>query len=318
MRIFYAFAVAAAVTAASPAPAQDYPAKEITVVVPFTPGGSNDIVGRYLADGLSKLWGKPTVVENKPGAGSAIGSAYVSKAAPDGHTLLFVSSGYTTNAATQANLPFDPVKDLTPVAMAASGEIVMVAGSRVKAKTLKGFLTEAKTREMFYATAGVGSATHFAAESFASAAGLTMKPVHYKGGTEAVIDLIGGRADVYFGTVTQVRPSLSGDQLKAIAMMGPEKSKVLPEVETVADAGLADAATAFWWGVFAPAGTPPAVVEKINAGVNEIMGRPETTDFLAKQGASASPMTSADFTRFVHDELAKWKRLAKERSIAAQ
>ncbi|GGE45525.1 hypothetical protein GCM10007276_23430 [Agaricicola taiwanensis] len=318
MKMVQACIFAMAALVGHPALAQDYPTKGITVVVPFTPGGSNDIVGRYLADGLAKLWGKPAIVENKPGAGSAIGSAYVSQAPADGHTILFVSSGYTTNAATQAGLPFDPVKDLQPVAMAAKGEIVMVAGSRVKASNLRDFLAEAKTREMFYATAGVGSATHFAAESFNSAAGLTMTPVHYKGGSEAVIDLIGGRADVYFGTVTQVRPSLSGDQLKAIAMMGPEKSELLPEVETVAEAGLEDAATAFWWGVFVPAATPPAVVEKLNAGINEIMGGSETEAFLAKQGAAAAPMSSAEFTSFVHDELAKWKRLAQERGIAAK
>ena len=217
---FMKLVAAAAVALAAPVAvsAQDYPEDTVTMVIPFTPGGSNDTVGRYLADGLGAKWGSPVVVENKPGAGSAIGSAFVARAEPDGHTLLFVSGTYTTNAATQTNLPFDPVNDLVPVGMGALGQFVVVVGDSVKATNLEEFIEEAKSRKVFYGTTGVGSSTHFASALLSDVAGIEMEPVHYPGGTDALLDIAGGRLDMYLGSVPQVLSSVQSGTARPLVV----------------------------------------------------------------------------------------------------
>ncbi|MBS7706903.1 Bug family tripartite tricarboxylate transporter substrate binding protein [Chelatococcus asaccharovorans] len=299
------------------ASAQDFPTKRVTIVIPFTPAGSNDTIGRYLADGLAKLWSTPVVVENKPGAGSAIGSAHVAQSRPDGYTLLFVSGTFTTNAATQSNLPFDPVKDLKPVGMGALGQMVIVTGSRVPVNNLADLAKAAKTQKIFYGTTGVGSSTQFAGELLNDVAGIKMEPVHYKGGTDALVDMAGGRLDVYVGTVTQVLSSVASNKAKPIAIASKTRSKAMPDVPTVAEAGFAGAEADIWWGVFAPSGTPDAVVTKINQGINTVMGSPEATEFLAKHGAMPAAMSVAAFGDHVTKELAKWRELAVKHNIKA-
>ncbi|MBS7701036.1 MULTISPECIES: tripartite tricarboxylate transporter substrate-binding protein [unclassified Chelatococcus] len=300
------------------ASAQDFPSKRVTIVIPFTPAGSNDTIGRYLADGLSKLWGTPVVVENRPGAGSAIGSAHVAQSKPDGYTLLFVSGTFTTNAATQANLPFDPVKDLKPVGMGALGQMVIVTGSRVPTSNLADLVKAAKTQKVFYGTTGVGSSTQFAGELLNDVAGIKMEPVHYKGGTDALVDMAGGRLDVYVGTVTQVLSSVTSNKAKPVAIASKTRSKALPDVPTVAEAGFAGAEADIWWGVFAPSGTPDAVVTKINQGINKVMASQEATEFLAKHGAMPAEMSVAEFSDHVTKELAKWRELAVKHNIKAE
>lgn len=307
-----AFAVPAAVVA------QDYPNDTVTVVVPFTPGGSNDTVGRYLADGLAAEWGATVVVENKPGAGSAIGSAHVARAEPDGHTLLFVSGTYTTNAATQTNLPFDPVNDLVPVGMGALGQFVVVVGDRVEATDLGGFIEEAKGRKVFYGTTGVGSSTHFGAALLSDVAGIEMEPVHYPGGTDALLDIAGGRLDMYVGSVPQVLPSVEAGTARPLSVISETRATALPDVPTVVEAGLPDAVMDIWWGVFTTAGTPPEVVETINSAINTVMSKPEAAEFLEKQGAAPRPMSVEEYTAFVHSEIAKWTELAEEHDIKSE
>ncbi|GGE45601.1 MFS transporter [Agaricicola taiwanensis] len=298
--------------------AQTYPSKAITMVIPLSAGGSNDILGRYLADGLSKAFGQPVVVENRPGAGSALGSAHVAKSNPDGYTIMFVSSTYATNAATQSGLPFDAEKDLRPVALAAASQFVLVAGPSVKAKDFKEFLEEAKSRELFYASTGVGSSTQFAAELFNDRAGLKMTPVHYKGGTEALVDLIGGRANVYFGTVTQVLPYISAGQVRPLAITSKTRNEALPDVPTVGEMGITGAETNIWWGVFVPSKTPEDAVVKLNAEINKFLSTDESKAFLAKLGAEFIPGGADDFQTRVHTELNTWRKLAKERGITAK
>lgn len=299
------------------ASAQNFPTKRVTVVIPFTPAGSNDTIGRYLADGLSKLWSTPVVVENRPGAGSAIGSAHVAQSRPDGYTLLFVSGTFTTNAATQTNLPFDPVKDLKPVGMGALGQMVIVTGSRVPVGNLTELTKAAKAQKIFYGTTGVGSSTQFAGELLNDVADIKMEAVHYKGGTDALVDMAGGRLDVYVGTVTQVLSSVASDKAKPLAIASKTRSKALPDVPTVAEAGFAGAEADIWWGVFAPSGTPDAIVTKINQGINTVMGSAEATEFLAKHGAMPTAMSVAEFSDHVTKELAKWRELATKHNIKA-
>jgi tripartite-type tricarboxylate transporter receptor subunit TctC len=295
-----------------------YPSKPITMVIPLSAGGSNDILGRYLGEGLSKALGQPVVVENKPGAGSALGSAYVAKSKPDGHTIMFVSSTYATNAATQSELPFDPIKDLAPVALTATSQFVLVVSPAVKAKSFEEFITEAKSQKMFYASTGVGSSTQFAAELFNQRAGIGMTPVHYKGGTEALVDLIGGRAHAYFGTVTQVLPYVTNGQVRPIVITSKVRNAALGDVPTVGEKGLTGAETDIWWGVFVPAGTPDPVVSKLNKAINDVMATPESKEFLKKLGAEFTAETPDQFRQRVHNEIKTWKDLAKERGISAK
>jgi tripartite-type tricarboxylate transporter receptor subunit TctC len=302
----------------SAAMAQKFPSKDVVVVVPFTPGGSNDTMGRLIADGLAKEWGSSVVVENKPGAGSAIGTAYVAQAKPDGHTLLVVSGTFTTNAAVQTNLPFDPIKDVKPVAMVAQGQMVVTVSPTTGIKTVKELIEAAKAKPMFYATTGVGSSTQFGAELFNDAAGIQMKPVHYKGGTDAIVDMIGGRVQMYVGTLTQVLPTVTGNQITAVAVTGRERAANLPDVPTVGEAGLKGAEVQNWWGVFTTGGTPDDVVAKINAAVNKVVQSPEATKFLAGQGAAASPMSPLEFAAHVNSELEKYKAVAQKSGIKAE
>lgn len=298
--------------------AQDYPSDTVSVVIPFTPGGSNDTIGRYLADGLAQHWDATVVVENKPGAGSAIGSAYVAQAKPDGHTLLFVSGTYTTNAATQANLPFDPVNDLVPVGMGALGQFVVVVGNQVEATNLEEFIGEAMSRKVFYGTTGVGSSTHFAAALLSDVAGIEMEPVHYPGGTDALLDLAGGRLDMYVGSVPQVLPTLEAGTGRPLVVISETRAAALPDVPTVVEAGLSDAVMDIWWGVFTTAGTPPEVVEEVNTAINAVMSTPEAAAFLEQQGAAPRPMSVEEYTQFVHDEMAKWTALADAHDIKSE
>ena len=319
MNTLKALAVAALVTVAPVAgTAQDFPNDTVAMVIPFTPGGSNDSIGRYLADGLAKHWDATVVVENKPGAGSAIGSAYVARSKPDGHTLLFVSGTYTTNAATQTNLPFDPLEDLQPVGMGALGQFVVVAGDRLEAKTLGELIETAKSQKVFYGTTGVGSSTHFAAALLADVAGVEMEPVHYPGGTDALLDIAGGRLDIYVGSVPQVLSSVETGKARPLAVTSATRAPALPDVPTVVEEGLPDAVFDIWWGVFAPAGTPQEIVEEINAAINATMDTPEAAAFLEKQGAAPKPMSVADFTALVHGEVDKWRKLAEAHGIKSE
>lgn len=321
MRIATKVGLAAALLAGlgTAATAQGFPdGKPITVVIPFTAGGSNDTIGRYLADGLSVKFGVPVVVENVPGAGSAIGSAQVAQSAADGHTLLFVSSTYTTNAATAANLPFDPEKDLAPVGIAALGQMVIVTGPKMGVTDLKGFVDKAKAEGIFYGTTGVGSSTQFAAALFSDVVGLDFEPVHYPGGTDALIDIAGGRLDVYFGTVAQALSQIESGNVTAIAVTSKTRAAALPDVPTVAEAEFPGTEMDNWWGVFAPSETPPDVLEQLNAAIGETMTSDAAAEFLAKQGAIPISMTLPEFTTHVGSEIAKWRQLAESHGIKAE
>jgi tripartite-type tricarboxylate transporter receptor subunit TctC len=295
--------------------AQNYPSKPVTLVVPFAPGGSNDIVGRYLADGLSKKWGQPVVVENKPGAGAAIGSAHVAKSKPDGYTMLIASVTFTMNPAVQKNLPFDPAKDLTPVAMLGSTPLVLGVGAAVKANNIEEFLKIAKEKDLIYAATGPGSVNQFAAELINENAGLDMDVAHYKGGSEAMTDVIGGHVDLYVGSINQMLPQFRAGQLRGLAVTSPERSPAMPDTPTLKEAGIPNSEIQQWWGIMVPAGTPDDVVQKLNADINEVMGSDAGKEFLSKDGAVPSRMTAKEYQAFVSDELTKWKGIAERTGI---
>jgi tripartite-type tricarboxylate transporter receptor subunit TctC len=303
-----------ALLASSMATAQTYPARQVTVVIPFAPGGSNDTIGRYLTEQLEKRWKRPVVVENRAGAGSAIGSAYVTKAKPDGYTLLFVSSSYTSNAATQKSLPFDPLKDLQPIGMAAVADRFISTGKRVPMATLADLVREAKSQRILYGTSGVGSLAHLTGELMNEVLGITMVPVHYAGGSEVMVDLGGGRIDVVFSSLTDISSGIG----TPVAVMSERRSTALPNVPTVQEAGYTDTRVPNWWGVFAPAGTPKELIDRIHQDIVAVMGTPEAAEHLARQGAMASAMSTDAFATHVENELNKWKATVEKQSVSTK
>jgi tripartite-type tricarboxylate transporter receptor subunit TctC len=305
---------AAALLTASLAKAQSYPTKQVTLVIPFSPGGANDTVGRFLAERLGKLWKQTVIVENRPGAGSAIGTAHVTKSKPDGYTLLFVSGSLTTNAAIQKNLPFDVVKDLQPVAMAAIGDLIVLTGKRTPMASLKEMEAEAQSKTLFYGTPGVGTLAHMGAELLNDALGVQMKPVHYPGGTEAITDMGGGRIDVYTCAVNDAKKGVG----MPIAVMSEKRSASFPDVPTTTELGYLEAVANIWLWVFGPAKLPKEVSEKINRDIVDIMKSPDAAEFLDAQGSTPSDMSVSDFTTFVANELKKWSNLAQKHDIGAK
>ena len=313
--IVSALALTAALLVSDMASAQSFPSKPVTIVIPFSPGASNDIFGRYMAEALGKHWKQSVVVENRAGAGGAIGAAYVAKAKPDGYTLMFSSSSYTINSAVKKGLPFDPIKDLKPVANSMRGQMMVVAGKRVPLPNLQEVVKQAKAQKLFYGGNGA-SLTTFAAELFNDVAKVKTEQVNYKGGTEALVDLVGGRIDLYFGTVTSVLPYIQNKQVIPLAITSKTRATALPDVPTIAEAGFPGAETDIWWGVFAPAATPADIVAKISEAVNATMATPEAAEFLAKQSAIPSQSRPDEFAATVVNEIKTWRNLATKNNIS--
>jgi tripartite-type tricarboxylate transporter receptor subunit TctC len=306
VRIIKTILALGALLAPSMAAAQNYPSRPVTVVIPFAPGGSNDTIGRYLAEQLEKRWKGTVVVENRPGAGSAIGSAHVTKA--------FVSSSYTSNAATQKSLPFDPLKDLQPIGMAAVADRFISTGKRVPMATLADLVRETKSQKIFYGTSGVGSLAHLTGELMNEVLGITMVPVHYAGGSEVMVDLGGGRVDVVFSSLTDISTGIG----TPVAVMSERRSTALPNVPTVQEAGYPDTRVPNWWGVFAPAGTPKELIGRIHQDIVAVMGTAEAAEYLARQGAMASAMSTDAFASHVESELNKWKAIVEKQGVSTK
>jgi tripartite-type tricarboxylate transporter receptor subunit TctC len=296
--------------------AQDYPEKTVTVVVPFLAGGSNDTIARYMAEGLSTLWGQPFVVENRAGGGTAVGAAHVANSEPDGYTILFVSGSYTINASTRTDLPFDPVNDLSAVAIVGLGEIGIVSGPRVKIETIDDLIREAKVQDLYYATAGIGSQQHFFAALLADTLGIEMTAVPYPGGAEGLVDLLGGRVDLVVGTVSGLLTPIENGAVP-VAVMGEARTPSLPNVPTVAELGYPEATTTTFWAVFVPDGTPPEIIDKLHEGITSQFATPEGVKFLASLDARPSDMSAADAQAHITNEIQHWTELAQKLGISA-
>ena len=297
--------------------AQEYPTKPITLIIPFPPGGSNDMIGRYLSDSLGRLWKQAIIVENRAGGGTSVGSNYVAKSPADGYRLLLVSSSYTTNAATRTDQPFDPVKDLKPVSMIGRGQIGVVAGPKNSINSLADLVREAKTKTIFYGTAGIGSTQHFNAELLNDALGIKMVAVPYKGGQEALVDTAGARIDVVVGAVGGMMPFIDGGKVKLIGIMSKTHSKALPNVQTTVEAGFPAALTDNYWAIFVPSATPEGVVNRINVGIKTVTHNEEGRKFLTKLDSEPADMNPAEVTAYVKKEIEYWTKLAKALNISA-
>jgi tripartite-type tricarboxylate transporter receptor subunit TctC len=298
-------------------PADAYPTKPIRLIVPFPPGGSNDIIGRYLANHLSERFGKQVVIDNRGGAGGLIGTETAANAVGDGHTLLMISVAYTMNAAIY-KLPYDSVKSFARVAQLGTGPAVLAAYPGLPANSVKELiaLAKAKPNTIIYATAGIGSFQHFASELFRTSAGLSMVHVPYKGGGPAMIDTIAGQAHISIGSLIQFLPHFRSGKLKPLGTGGLKRTAVLPDVPAIAE-GLPGYEANNWWGILAPAATPPAIVRKLNVEINRVMQLPETNKRFASEGADPVSGTPEDFSRLIASEMIKWAKVAKTANIKA-
>jgi len=286
----------------------------IRLIVPFTPGGSNDVFGRALADQLTQKLGITVLVENKPGAGGIIGSAEVARARPDGSILLLSSNSFVTRAAIDDKLPFDPRSSFVPIAMVAQGAMLLVVSNETPYYSVQELIDASRVKAINFGSAGVGSIGQLSGELFVSMAGLEMTHVPYKGISNALTDMIGGRLYSMISTSASMGGSLRANQIRPIAVTSLNRSTFFPDLPTVA-ATVPGYSVNVWWGVYAPAKTPQNIVDALNRAIQEISQTPKMRELFAKEAAEPSAMTAKEFSTYVDDELNKWQKLAKERGI---
>jgi tripartite-type tricarboxylate transporter receptor subunit TctC len=261
----------AALMIATGASAADYPTKPINFVVPFAAGGSNDIVARAIGKGLADAWGQPVLIDNRAGAGGVIGAEAVARAPNDGHTILLVSSTFTINQAIRKRLPYDTLKDFSAVAFLAQSPLLVTAAPKLPASSMKELIELARTKPVTYASSGLGSINQIAAELIAGAAGIKLMHVPYRGGAPALNDLLGDHVDLYVSSLPQVLEIVRTGKAKGLAVTSSWRSQSLPDVPTLAEAGLSSVDVGSWWGIVAPAGTPRQVIAALNTEINKLL-----------------------------------------------
>jgi tripartite-type tricarboxylate transporter receptor subunit TctC len=306
------FALLAA-TASLAGYAQDWPAKPVRIIVPFAAGGPADLYARILGEKLQAALGQSFVVEDRPGGGAIVGTDAVAKSPPDGYTLLMMSNTHTVNESLIADKPFQLMRDFVPVAPVNWSDLVMVVHPSVPAATLSEFIALAKAKPggLNYASSGPGTPYHMAGELFKAMAGVEVVHVPYKGSSGARTDILGGQVQMMFDAIPTMAPNVRAGKLKALATSGKVRSQVLPDVPTVSEAGVPGYEAVIWLGVMAPAGTPQAIVQRLNAEITRAANAPEMKESWARQGAAAMAMTPDEFGRFLRDDIEKWSRIVK-------
>jgi tripartite-type tricarboxylate transporter receptor subunit TctC len=301
--------------------ADPWPVKQVTVVVPFVAGGTTDIVARLMAQKLGELWNQPVVVDNRAGAGGNIGAALVAKATPDGHTILMASGSIlTVNPHIYKDMGF-ALKELAPVTNVASGPMVVAVNPAPgNPTTLKELITRAKARPgtLNFGSAGVGSQVHMAGENFANAAAIDIVHVPYKGEAAAYTDLMAGQVQVVVGNIGAVAPFATQGRLRALAVTSKERSAMLPDVPTASEAGMPGFENSGWFGFMVPAGTPPAVIEKIQRDTAKVLAMPDVKDKLAKAGMVPVGNTPTEFNAAINEEAKRWGDVVKNRNLKIQ
>ncbi|HWE18244.1 MAG TPA: tripartite tricarboxylate transporter substrate binding protein [Hyphomicrobiaceae bacterium] len=300
------------------ATAQEYPTKPVRLIVPFPPGGSNDVVGRIVATQLGERLGKQVVVDNRGGAGGVLGTEAAANAPPDGYTLLVISLAHAVNPGLY-KLKYDPIKSFVPVAMLGSGINVLCIHPSVPANTLQELIALAKKKpgELNYASAGSGSFQHMGAELFKLMAGVDIVHVPFKGGGPAMIDVVGGHSQMLLSSLIQTMPHIRSGKLKPLGTGGTKRSAILPDVPTIAEGGVPGYEMANWWGIVAPAGTEQAIVDKLSNEIAGVLSMPETQKVFSNEGAEVVQKAGAAFGSFIESELVKWQRVVKEAKIKA-
>nr|WP_256330631.1 tripartite tricarboxylate transporter substrate binding protein [Variovorax sp. YR216] len=298
--------------------AANWPTKPVRWIVPFPPGGAMDVIARTVGDRVAQDLGQPFVIENRPGAGGNIGADYVAKQPADGYTIMITSIGMATNKALYAKLGYDPVKDFAPVSLlAVVPNVLVVNAARSKDKSVKEVMAHARSEpgKLTYASAGNGTSIHLAGEVFSSMAGLQLLHIPYKGSGPAVTDMLGGQVDLMFDSITSARPHIQSGKLRALGVTSARRSSALPDVPTIAEAGVPGYEVSPWFGVFAPAGTPADVVAKLNRALIAAMRQPEILRKLEGVGAEPIGSTPQALAEHLNKELARWGSLIKERDI---
>jgi len=293
--------------------AQPYPSKPVRVIVPFAAGGPADIYARAVAEKLHAALGQPFVVEDRPGAGSILGTEAVKQSAPDGYTLLMMSNTHTVNESLVPDKPFALMRDFVPVAPVNYSDLVMVVHPSVQAKTLAEFIALAKSKPggLNYASSGTGTPYHMAGELFKAMAGVDIVHVPYKGSSGARTDVMGGQVQMMFDAIPTMAPSVEAGKVRALGTSGKVRSSVLPDVPTISEAGVPGYEAVIWLGIMAPAGTPKPVVEKLNAEIRRAVDSPEMKAAWAKQGAVSMSMSTAEFDKYLREDIEKWARVVK-------
>jgi tripartite-type tricarboxylate transporter receptor subunit TctC len=315
-----AFALLLALAASFSWPAAaDYPDRPVRLIIPFPPGGSNDVVGRLVANQLSEKLGHKVFVDNRGGAGGVIGTEAAATAAPDGYTLLVVSIAHAVNPALY-KLKYDPIKSFTPISIMATGPNVLAVNPNLPVRDVKELVALAKEKpgSIDYASAGVGSFQHLGAELFKLVAGVNLQHVPYKGGGPAMGDVIAGHVKIMFSSLVQTTPYIQSGQLRALGVGGSKRNPVLPDVPTIQEAGVPGYVADNWWGIVGPAGMPRPIVDKLYRDIQDVLKSKELTEAFAREGAEAVTMTGDEFARYIESEIVKWGRVVKEGNIKGQ
>jgi tripartite-type tricarboxylate transporter receptor subunit TctC len=316
-----AIAVACASLAAHTAAAQGavaaYPSKAIRLVVPFPPGAGTDAVARLVAQKLGEAMAATIVIDNRSGAGGAIGAAEVARAEPDGYTLLFVASPFTTVAAASKSAGYDPVRQFVAVAPIAAGPLAFMVNADFAAQSMRDFIALARDKpgRLNYGSAGTGSVNHLALELLKARTGVDIVHVPYKGIAPAMVDLVSGRIEAITASIPAALPFIAQHKLRALALTGPRRSPLLPGIPTWKEAGMENAEVVNYWGIVAPAGTPPAIVEKLNAETRAVLAQPEVRERLEREGADVIADAPGRLAALIEADLARWKKLIAEAGL---
>ena len=299
--------------------AAEYPDKPVRLIIPFPPGGSNDVVGRLVANQLSEKLGHKVFVDNRGGAGGVLGTEAAAAAPPDGYTLLIISIAHAVNPALY-KLNYDPIKSFAPISIMATGPNVLAVNPQLGVHNVKELLALAREKpgELDYASAWVGSFQHLGGERFKLTAGVNLQHVPYKGGGPAMSDVIAGHVKIMFSSLVQTTPFIKSGQLIALGTGGDKRNPVLPDVPTIAEAGVPGYEANNWWGIMAPAGTPKEIVDRLYRDIQTTLKSPELTAAFDREGAAAVTMSTEEFSKYIESEIVKWGRVVKEGNIKAQ
>jgi tripartite-type tricarboxylate transporter receptor subunit TctC len=313
-RTLFAAAAASLLAFTLPAQGDTFPSRPITLVVPFAPGGGTDSIARDMARVMSEQLGQTVIVDNRGGAGGAIGADYVAKAKPDGYTVLFATSTFATNAAVAPKLPYDPVKDFAPVAMIGRGPLLVVASRQLGVTTLPQLIAKGKARPegLTFCSAGEGSINHLSGEMFRQKTGLNMTHVPFKGSGPAAIELLAGRIDLFFATVPTILGHVKEGKVPVLAVTSAHRSPLFPDVPTMAEAGVPGFEVSTWWGILAPAHTPQPVIDALNRAMNQAAAAEPVKGRLLHEGADPLRLTPAGFGQELGRELASWRAVAAQ------
>ncbi len=307
----------AQLTQGSGAGASNFPNRPVRLIIPFATGGSNDVLARALAHKLTELWGHQVVADNRAGANGVIGIDLTAKAPADGYTLVIVSTSFTMSPSMQ-KVPFDPVKDFSPIGMVAEGPLILSASAAFPARSVREFvaLAKAKPGQLQYASSGYGGVTHLAAELLQKMAGISLVHVPYKGSGAGVIDVIGGQVPLIFSSVGAVYPHLKSGKIRALGIGNLTRSNALPDVPTISESGIPGYESRIWWGIMAPHGTPPNIVNRINRDINRSLEARDMNERITALGMEVVPSTPADFAKQVASDVAKWGKIIRDAGIA--